>query len=150
MDQKEYRRKQVMDRCRIKNAMGLFEFKHSGRGYWIVTGRVPLMVAQQIYMDPASDQIRVDGHCMAPAPEDPWIKWRMPDCTELGTLEDLEAIEKLPFHGETFHKEYLSGFTFSNDPEVRARAKPFVELYHIDSDLGLRVFVDYLRWYKLI
>ncbi len=34
-----------LDRCRVPHDTGLFKFAHSGRGYWVVNGPVPLEVA---------------------------------------------------------------------------------------------------------
>lgn len=142
---------QQLDRCRVPHHTEGFDFSHSGRGYWIVKGRVPVEVAREIYADPASDHIRVDGHCMRVAPEEPWVTWRMPNGTELATLKDKEQLEHMPNEGRmAFNIEYMKKFTFTDDPDIRNKAKAFVELYHIDSEVGLRVFVDYLRWHNLI
>lgn len=146
----ERKLKQQLDRCRVPHDTEPFEFLNYGRGYWIVKGPVPLEVALEIYADPASNHIRVDGHCGCPRPEYPWVTWRMSDGTELLTLDDKAQLETVSHLSPDFYEGYMKRFTFSDDPEVRARAKCYVELYHIDSEVGLRVFVDYLRWHKLI
>jgi hypothetical protein len=44
--------------------------------YWIVTGFVPLHVAEELYADPIGKKdVRVSGHCGCPAPKE-WIKDR--------------------------------------------------------------------------
>jgi hypothetical protein len=140
-----------LDRCRVPHDTGPFTFAKSGhRGYWVVNGPVPLHVAQAIYDDPASPVIRVDGHCGCVAPVEPWITYRMPDGTTLATLKDQESLDKIAHINPEHHQEYAKRYTFSDDPKVRAKAKAYVETYHIDNEMGLRVFVDYLRWNGLI
>lgn len=144
----DFKLKQQLDRCRVPNDTKGFKFINSGRNYWIVRGRVPIDVANIIYIDPASNHIRVVGHISCVAPQAPWINWFMPDGTELGTVEEKEYLEK--YNMSSSYKEHMSRFTFTDDPELRKMAKGFITLYHIDSEVGLRVFVDYLRWFKLI
>lgn len=137
-----------LDRARVPHATGEFTFEGGGSYYWRVKGPVPLHVAEAIYADPASDLIRVAGHCGCVAPVDPWVTHRMPDGTILATLKDKAEFDRLS------HRDYMveaaKGYTFSDDPAVRAKARTYVESYHIDSELGLRVFVDYLRWYGVL
>ena len=136
-----------LDRCRVPHDTGPFTFEKSGhRGYWIVKGPVPLGVAQAIYADPASEVIRVAGHCGCVAPVDPWVTHRMPDGTTLATLKDKAEFECMDQTFPGFYKNHAEQYTFSDDPAVRGKAKTYVESYHIDSEVGLRVFVDYLRW----
>lgn len=139
-----------LDRCRVPH-YSKFEFDHTGRGYWVVKGLVPLDVAQILYADPVGKtDIRVDGHCGCPAPEPPWTTLRMPDGTELLTLDDKEQLEATKHLNPDFYEDYMKQFSFSDDPEVRAKAKCYVEMYHIDTEIGLRVFIDHLRWFNLI
>ncbi len=151
MDVVDRNLKLQLDRCRVPHYTGPFTFSHSGRGYWIVTGPVPLRVAEELYKDPAANHIRVAGHCGCPPPEPPWTTLRMHDGTELLPLDSkakLEATQHIA--SEEFYSEYMKKFTFSDDPEVRSKARCYVETYHIDSEVGLRVFVDHLRWYNLL
>lgn len=140
-----------LDRCRVPHDTGRFEFRRGHSYYWIVTGPVPVEVAWELYRDPCADQIRVAGHCGCPAPVEPWITWRMWDGTELASLKDKAELERSAHIGSPeFHENYMKKFTFSDDPKVRTKAKAYVEIYHIDSEVGLRVFVDHLRWHGLI
>ncbi len=151
MDVVDRNLKKQLDRCRVPHYTGPFNFSHSGRGYWIVTGPVPLEVALDLYCDPVSEHIRVAGHCGCPPPEEPWTTLRMNDGTELVSLATKAELEKTAsITTEWFQTEYMNKFTFSDDPEVRSKARCYVELYHIDSEVGLRVFVDHLRCYKLL
>lgn len=143
---------QQLDRCRVPHYTGPFTFEHTDYNYyWIIKGPVPLAIAEQIHADPAADLIRVAGHCGCPAPVDPWITWRMPDGTILATLNDKAELDRIAHIGSPgFHQEYIKDFTFTDDPAERAKAKGYIETYHIDSEMGLRVFVDYLRWNGLL
>lgn len=140
-----------LDRCRVPHFTGQFTFRHSSHSYyWIVKGPVPVNVAWQMYYDPCGRQIRVAGHCLAPEPVDPWITWRMPDGTKLADLDAEKELDSSPILNEDDLRDFKRGYTFTDDPEKTARAKAYVELYHIDSEVGLRVFVDYLRWNGLL
>jgi len=90
--------------------------------YWTVVGNVPLAVAKELYDDPVGrTDIRVVGHTGAPSP-DKWVKY----------------IDK---DGRTLDR-------FVEDPSVEG--KPYITSYHIDSETGLRVFVDTLRRHELV
>ena len=78
-----------------------FEFERAWY-YWMVSGNVPLAVAQELYDDPVGrTDVRVVGHCGCPPPE----KWER---------------------------------------------NGFIDSYHIDSEVGLRFFVDTLRRHELV
>lgn len=146
-----------LDRCRVPHDTGPFTFRRGHSYYWIVTGPVPIEVAWELYRDPCADQIRVDGHCGCPEPVEPWVKWRMWDGTELAAMKDKHEIEAIRdrqveagMANVEFWDDYMKKFTFSDDPKVRKAAKAYVEMYHIDSEVGLRVFVDHLLWHRLI
>lgn len=127
------------------------DFRHSGRGYWIVRCHIPIHVAEKIYESPESNHIRVAGHCDCVPPEEPWTTFRMPDGTELLTMDSKKQLDKVSNVGDQeIHKAYMKKFTFSDDPVVRSKATCYVELYHIDTKSGLRVFLDYLRIYNIL
>lgn len=134
----------VLDYCGVPHDTGWFEITRGHSYYWIVKGPVPLDVAKQIYADSAAPLIRVAGHAAAPAPVDPWITWKFYDGTELASLADEEEFDRL-IAEKLLTQEHKAKYTFTDDPNKIATANGFIETYHIDSDLGLRVFVDYLR-----
>ncbi len=113
MDVVDRNLKQQLDRCRVPHDTGPFTFSHNGRGYWVVTGPVPLHVAQELYKDPVAEHIRVAGHCGCPEPKRPWTTLRMYDGTELLTLADKAEIETFSkFVDKEVYHEYIKGFTF--------------------------------------
>jgi hypothetical protein len=126
--------------------IGDLKLSHSGRGYWIVSGRVPLATAILLYGDPVGrDLIRVDGHCGCPSPETPWVKWFKDDKQVLPIIEQEDA-NKIIAQSKSemmvnIGRKILAENLFSDDPSSIG-ASGFVTTYHIDGDLGLRVFVD--------
>jgi hypothetical protein len=112
--------------------------------YWVVEGLVPLSVAKELYADPVGrDDIRVAGHCGCPPPE-AWAEWI--------TLDEERVIPVPPDNPKiagvyTMLNDRM--VVFSDFPES-FDAKQFVTSYHIDSEVGLRVFADTLRAHDLI
>lgn len=103
--------------------------------YWVVEGRVPLNVAQQLYQtDIGQRDIRVQGHCGCPPPEE----WAMPDFTLMST-EQLMQVSGLTL-GEMAAK--------CNSGEINLPR--FVDIYHIDSQEGLDLFIKTLRRNSLV
>lgn len=113
--------------------------------YWTVRGPVPLAVAQELYEDRVGrTDIRVAGHCACPPPEPPWVTHVFGDGRQLykvkGTEEEQEAEEaQLDKYSPGWRKDIL----YAVDPAAIA-SKSFVEGYHIDSELGLYIFVKAL------
>lgn len=110
-----------------------------GWTYWVVRGLVPLEIAAALYADPVGKtDIRVTGHCACPAPTDPWVSY----------LDDkgnkvLSEIEKASF--ELLKVDPPDYVRFAPEPKL---FKPFIESYHIDSEVGLRIFADAIRGYS--
>lgn len=110
--------------------------------YWVVTGRVSREAALKVAADPAGFTIRVNGDGSGPRPEGRW-EWR------LGKKKVLRLAEKAEMEGwagstsslREVAMEGLSKYLFSDDPESIG-AKPYITLYHVDSDVGLRVLLD--------
>lgn len=113
--------------------------------YYAVEGLVPIRVAEELYADPVGvTDIRVAGHCGCPPPVEwaEWLtldgEWVLPSREEklAGKIADLYAASASP------------QVIFSDDPES-VGAKQFVTSYHIDSEVGLRVFVETLFKHEL-
>lgn len=116
---------------------------HSHRGYWTVSGQVPLPVAQRLYADPVGrDLIRVTGHCGCPPPEE-WLTWLTPDGREVTPSRNEADFDSMIAKGH-LTAEQKARYVFSDDP-ASVGASAFVDGYHIDGDLGLRVFVEIVR-----
>lgn len=115
--------------------------------YWVAVGQLPLEAAQRLYADPIGNtDVRVNGHCGCPPPEDPWVAyyaadgWQLiddPDGEQAKEWSALQARGHLPAPQE---KRYRF---VPNAAAIAARV--VVESYHIDSEAGLRLFADTLR-----
>ena len=116
--------------------------------YWRASGPMPLAAALEMYADPVGKtDVRVAGHCGCPAPEAPWVDFY--DANGRALINDpdgkqaREWDEIAPKH---FPDEPRPHFV----PDAAAvAAKAFVESYHIDSEIGLRLFADTVRKYGL-
>jgi hypothetical protein len=115
--------------------------------YWVAAGQLPLDVAQRLYADPVGKtDVRVAGHCGCPPPEPPWLVYF--DADGIRLLHDPDGKEA-QFYADfvergVLNAEQLAGKRFVPDaPAVAARV--VVESYHIDSEVGLRLFADTLR-----
>lgn len=157
--------KRELERCGIESAplpgklqtevpaaiigkLGQFHFHRAWR-YWIVRGPVPLNVAKELYADPAGvTDIRVSGHCGCPPPESPWIIWRGKSGKTLADVTQRETAMELFGEVQGYMKELDEKYEFVDDPS--AVGEGFVETYHIDSELGLKIFVDTLRKHNLV
>jgi hypothetical protein len=113
--------------------------------YWIVTGPVPLEVAFELHADPVvKDDIRVSSPSGSEnaQPEDRAM-WLVPkDSLEITSEDDefdISEINALP----GWYQVYF------DDPESRG-ARQYVTEYRIDSEIGLRVFVDTLWAHSLV
>jgi hypothetical protein len=117
------------------------EFKFERRWYyWSVSGPVPLALAERIYRDVASPDIRSGGDC-ARRPPRTWVEWRTADRDQLLVpLSEKPKLEELVKSMPSFRIPLT--YKFVENPEQEGHG--FVMTYHIDSALGLRVFVDYI------
>lgn len=114
----------------------MFTF-HRAWYYWVVSGEVPLEIAQEMYKDPVGrDDVRVAGHCGRPSPD----QWAFP---KSDVLRDLSAEKGIDFERVPFGK--LAKMCNSGVID----APRFVSTYHIDSQEGLDLFVVTMRKYGL-
>jgi len=134
----------------LRGKLGSFTFFRAWY-YWVVSGSVPLAVAKELYADPVGrEDVRVNGHCGCPAPgvegggyavwRDPVTKKRL--VTQEAWSELQQQVEEHPTLGE-----YADEFQPSDDPTT---GEGFIEGYHIDSEVGLRLFADTLKKHNLV
>jgi len=109
--------------ARLTGELGGGEFVFTrGWYYWVVHGKVSLRTAREMYAHEDRRDVRVDGHCMSPHPDD----WAKPTLKELRRMCDDEA----------------------KDPDglyEMLKDCRFVETYHIDSQEGLNFFAATLK-----
>lgn len=131
---------------RLKTEHGEYRF-HRNWHYWVVNGPVPLEIAKRMYAHPVGrNDIRVDGHCGWPPPEAPWVTWHLPDGREVIPFNQKAEFEKFmaqdDFMGRSMREAYAK-YEFHDDP-ASIGATPTIDCYHIDSELGLYLFVQFL------
>lgn len=90
--------------------------------------------------------IRVAGHCGCPPPKD-WITFLADDGREVLDREQEASWQELIDRGHTKMQTYKDEYVFADDPAKVG--KPYVTSYHIDSELGLRIFADTLKKHGL-
>jgi len=137
---------------RISGRLGAITFSRAWY-YWIVNGDVPIEIARKIYaQEPYGVRdVRVSGHCGCPPPEDPWVEYRDVSGKQIAvltesnrTLFDQYRDKALgPYLHEVIGK-MLGEITFVDTKEEQERLSTtrVVTTYHIDSQAGLKVFVD--------
>lgn len=115
--------------------------------YWVAHGPVSLDVAKSLYATPVGKKdIRVCGHCGCVAPESPWVTWldRATNKKIIPT-KNLQELAKLsPVMEETWAKEFKEEHIFHDDP-ASLDAFGYIDNYHIDSELGLYLFVQAIK-----
>lgn len=130
----------------VSGRLGSFTFTRAWY-YWCVKGNVPLAVAEELYADPVGvTDIRVAGHCGCPPPKD-WITFLADDGREVLDREQEASWQELIDRGHTKMQTYKDEYVFADDPAKVG--KPYVTSYHIDSELGLRIFADTLKKHGL-
>lgn len=125
----------------LKGELLKWKFQRQWR-YWMATGQMPLLYAISLYNDPIGrTDIRVNGHCAAPEPTKDICRWIAGDGREVMTHKDKEEIEKVShlFSDQSWKERYI----FTDDRELIA--KPYITEYHIDTEIGLRVFADFIK-----
>ena len=129
--------------------LGAFNFRRAWY-YWVVSGHVPLDVAREIYEDPVGrTDVRSGGDCACRPPET-WATYY--DADGLILESDPDGKEEFTYRSliERGHltAEGLSRIHFVPDKRI-GYARAVVDCYHIDSEVGLRLFVDTLRAHGL-
>ncbi len=125
-----------------KNGTTIFTFVRAWY-YWKIEGSVPLEVAKIIYANPIGEKdVRVAGHCGCPPPEE----WAFPKKEVLLDLGVYKApSEKYPLGQSPTNSELAK---MCNSGEINEPR--FVEIYHIDSQEGLNLFVKTMREHGLV
>lgn len=133
-------------RCGIPadGALGGFTFRFQNY-YWIAAGKVPLAIARELYADPVGrTDIRSGGHCGCPSPDEYGAEYIDAKGRHLfrrkGAVEQAQEVATL----DKYVPDWRERYAYVDDPEAEC-ADAFVSGYHIDSELGLYVFVQALR-----
>lgn len=111
--------------------------------YFGVYGLVPYSLAEELYDNKVGQtDIRVAGHCGCPHPSE-FSEWILPDGRKVIPTKQKEEFER--------YKDLLEGkldaYVFHDTPEYLG-AKRYVQSYHIDTELGMYIFVQAVNKYN--
>lgn len=123
------------------------EFTISFRNYYfVVGGKVPLNVAEELYENRIGrTDIRVAGHCGCPPP----AKWTTTHKDGKEVLVDDENLRTFREKHPDLYAELIVKYEIVSDEEWETLPK-FIDCYHIDSELGLLIFLQILNKHNLI
>lgn len=135
--------------CTMIGELGPFTFTRAWN-YWVVEGPAPLVVAEELYADPVGkDDIRVDGFAGNLLPNS-GAEWFTEDGARVFPADKASEVQQdIEVSKAYWPGHYQPDPVFSDDPESIS-AKLYVTLYHIDSEVGLRIFADTLCAHGLI
>jgi hypothetical protein len=134
----------------LRGKLGQFTFRRTWR-YWVVNGPVPIAIANELYADAVGrTDIRVNEHRGCPAPGSPGgnIEWLDRETKKIlitradwGELQDIAT--RHPGMAEGINAKYQA----CDDP---TSGNAFIMSYHIDTEVGLRLFADTLKKHNLV
>lgn len=123
--------------------------------YWVVQGQVPLPVAQELYENPVGRKdVRVNGDCTCPSPEYPRVTYigeegravRVPGETDRESFARYDRGESSELMAQVVEKVRRENRFVDTNEEMKSRSvDAYVDLYHIDTQEGLNLFVTTLR-----
>jgi hypothetical protein len=138
---------------KVYGKLGPFTFTRAWY-YYVVKGPIPLPVAQEMYVGRVGKRdVRVVGHCGCPPP-DQWAEHFNSEgkrLTKTNTsdhklvLQDPSTLSKVM---KDLREDIIEQYCFVDDPAKEA-IKSIVDSYHIDSMLGLKLFVDTIKKHGL-
>lgn len=136
----------VGGRYSLEGRLGHFEFRRQiPRYYWMVSGLMPLDLAEELYAQPDGRAARPGGHCAAPPPADQ-AKWIEP-CGREGCAdwkEQRNEAEKMFPHAPVHRAELLARMDRGACARTPA-ARPFLFSWHVDTLDALRLLGQYIR-----
>lgn len=128
----------------VEGVLGRFTFRRAWR-YWVVEGPMPLETAQALFdgSEEVRRNVRAAGDCTCPRPGGPGALPTYRDANGLEVLADPsgEIRAKLERWGYD-----LDGLRLVDSEEERgAISRPYIDVYHVDSQEGLRLLADAIR-----
>ncbi len=117
----------------VTGRLNKFEFTRAWN-YWVVKGFMPLEYAKELYEKYKDLNIRADGHCGNPPPEE----WAFPKRQELD-----RQIEELGITDRT----YGNLTKLCNNGTIKGDR--FVSEYHVDSQEGLNKLAAFIKQYNI-
>jgi hypothetical protein len=117
--------------------------------YWVVSGPVPIEVARQLYADPVGvTDVRSGGDCACRPPET-WADYFDAEGRQL--CLDPDGSDERAYRG-LVERGMLTAdglernrWVRSNEERDAAAVRVIVDTYHVDTEVGLRIFADAIR-----
>lgn len=132
-------------RAAIAGQLGPFRIERRWAYFSVTGGLVPIEVAREMYADQIGrTDVRVCGHCGCPSPDEYGADMIAADGRSVISTVEYEKCLKISF----IKPETLAKYVLETDPAA-ATAERFVDSYHIDSEAGLKVFVETIRKHGL-
>jgi hypothetical protein len=116
--------------------------------YWVAEAPegkgIPIELARQLHADPiGKTDVRVGGHCGCPSPDEYGATYL--DAAGRLLVREAEREQMEYFIKKGFVRaDAMDGRAYAANPKTDAHHAT-VDSYHIDSEAGLRLFVDALR-----
>jgi hypothetical protein len=128
---------------RVRGRLGPIEFARALSG-WTASGPLPLAVARALYKHPvARSETRVGGRVDQPPPERPWVVWYTADGERVYPVHLQARFRSVSEQSPALVR--MSPPAIFHDEPARIGAAPYIDLYEIDSEHGLRIFASVLR-----
>ncbi len=115
--------------------------------YFIVSGPVPIKTAYDLYNHRLRKDIRIAGHIGNVPPEHPWIS-HYHNGKKVLTKNEVKPYNTIindPEVDEDTRQAMKKGLEKIHVDDSKLMYPPFVDLYHIDSELALYVFLEHIR-----
>lgn len=136
---------------RISGKLGDFRLSR-GKYYWIVVGKIPIKLAIKLYQSHIGHRdIRVNGDCGSTPPDEKQQTWFTPGGKEILSKEQERETYKEIGSSPVLKKLWEDNkhrYIFSDNKESLGNG--YITMYHIDSELGLYIFVNAIKEAGLI
>lgn len=116
--------------------------------YWVACATeghgLPIELARLLYADPVGKtDVRVGGHCACPPPDEYGATYLDAEGRLLVRESERATFDRFIQNG-ILKPDVLNGRAFTADPKTDFHHAT-IDSYHIDSEVGLRLFADVLR-----
>ena len=111
--------------------------------YWVAKGNIPLGIAEKMYEHPVmNNDVRANGDCTCPSPRDVAKEKFVTSSGVYSKFEDVWSEEEI---NKLRSVDIISHLADEKIQKEQDKKYPkFVDVYHIDSQEGLNLFVDYM------
>ena len=116
--------------------------------YWAVSGYVPIAIAEKMFANPIGvKDIRADGDCSCPDPRSIFKTFDSISGQELVSDEEWEDAMRLFSNYPSMKSKYETSYVTAS--QAGTRLWRGITSYHIDSQEGLVLFMDKMRYHDI-